>query len=58
MIRVFSPSTVPHPWRQTWAIVALMVHVYFGMCVIVTYVLPWVNAMIGSSGWSFLPAGA
>lgn len=57
MIRVFSPSTIEHAWRETFAICAvafyLIVALYFTLDGVV-----WVCAHVGSWDWSFVPVTA
>lgn len=57
VIRVFSPATVPHVWRQTFALCAVafwwMVVVYYGLNGFV-----WLVVQIGSWDWSFFPVTA
>ncbi len=54
MIRVFPPSTIPHPWRKAFALVAVDVAVIVAVWAVISIVC-WLLLMLPSSGWSFFP---
>lgn len=58
MIRVFPPSTIPHPWIHTWAMIARIAYATIGLYILFVYLLPWAAAWLGWTPWTWEPVRA
>ncbi len=57
-VKVFSPSTIPHPWRTTFATLAISFWVTVALGVAITWPLLWLLRLFGPLQWSWTPVQA